>query len=135
MVIYAEGKLKYKTFDDWNGFGLRMPFWGGMMAINMIALTGLPPTSGFIAKFYIFSDLLSSKEFFWLAIIGGINAVISLYYYFRLLKHMYLLKGDNEKTEKPDICLGFIIVLFSTQTLLFYLYWNPLIELLNKIGF
>ena len=134
MVIYAESSLGYKTFDDWNGFGLKVPFWGAMMSLNLIALTGLPPTSGFIAKFYIFSDLISSKEFFWLAIIGGINAVISLYYYFRLLKHMYFLKESDKKIKKPSILLGLVIGLFSVQTLLFYFYWNPLVELFRGIN-
>ena len=134
MVIYAESSLGYKTFDDWNGFGLKVPFWGAMMSLNMIALTGLPPTSGFIAKFYIFSDLIASKEFFWLAIIGGINAVISLYYYFRLLKHMYFLKESDKKIKKPSILLGLVIGLFSVQTLLFYFYWNPLVELFRGIN-
>ncbi len=134
LVIFVENKLRYTDFKDWDGFGLRMPFWGAMMAINMIALTGLPPTSGFIAKFYIFSDLIYSKQFFGLAIIGIINAVISLYYYFKLLKHMYLNKSINDEVAYPGRALGFMIVLFSMQTLLFYFYWNPLIDLLKSIG-
>ena len=133
MVIYAENSLGYKVFDDWDGFGLKMPFWGAMMSINMIALTGLPPTSGFIAKFYIFSDLIGSKEFFWLAIIGGINAVISLYYYFRLLKHMYLLKGSDKKIKPPSLLIGFFIVFLSIQTFLFYFYWNSISGLFKGV--
>ena len=128
------GTGKYKNFEDWNGLGLRMPFWGAMMAINMIALTGLPPTSGFIAKFYIFSDLIASKQFFGLVIIGVINAVISLYYYFRLLKHMYFNKSDNNEIATPEKSLGFIIIAFSIQSLIFYFYWNPLVDLLKNIG-
>ena len=135
MVIYAENSLGYKTFDDWNEFGLKMPFWGAMMSINMISLTGLPPTSGFIAKFYIFSDLIASKEFFWLAIVGGLNAVISLYYYFKLLKHMYLLEGKKEDVKAPAMQLGLIIVIFSVQALLFYIYWNPISQFFKGIIF
>ena len=134
LVIFIENKLGYKNFKEWNGLGLRMPFWGAMMAINMIALTGLPPTSGFIAKFYIFSDLIASKQFFWLVIIGVLNAVISLYYYFKLLKHMYLNESKNDEIANPGKTLGFIIVLFSLQSLIFYFYWNPLVDLLKNIG-
>ena len=134
LVIFIENKLKYTDFKHWDGLGLRMPFWGAMMAINMIALTGLPPTSGFIAKFYIFSDLISSKQFFGLAIIGILNAVISLYYYFKLLKHMYLNKSINDDVVSPSKSLGALIVVFSIQSLIFYFYWNPLIDLLKNIG-
>ena len=126
LVIFIENKLKYENFKDWNGLGLRMPFWGAMMAINMIALTGLPPTSGFIAKFYIFSDLISSKQFFGLVIIGMINAVISLYYYFRLLKHMYLNKSNNNEIATPGKSLGYIIIVFSIQSLIFYFLLEPI---------
>jgi len=133
IVVFAEERYGFKNFNDWNGFGYKVPVLASMMTLNMVALTGLPPTSGFIAKFYIFSDLIGSKEFYWLAIIGAINAVVSLYYYFKLLKHMYLNEPDNDKILESEFGLNFIVVLFSIQSLVFYFYWNPLIEILSKI--
>ena len=103
IVIFAEEKYGFKKFDDWNGFGYKVPILGFMMTLNMIALTGLPPTSGFVAKFYIFSDLIASKSFYWLAIVGAINAVVSLYYYFKLLKHMYLNDSNNDSPTLESI--------------------------------
>ena len=133
IVIFAEERYGFKKFDDWNGFGYRVPVLAAMMALNMIALTGLPPTSGFIAKFYIFSDLIASKEYYWLAIVGAINAVVSLYYYFKLLKHMYLNEPDNSANLESEFSFNFIVILFSIQSLVFYAYWGPLIEIINKI--
>ena len=134
IVVFAEEKYGFKEFSDWDGFGYKNSILAAMMALNMVALTGLPPTSGFIAKFYIFSDLISSKSFYWLAIIGAINAVVSLYYYFKLLKHMYLNEPNNDIEMKSGFDLNFIVVVLSIQTLVFYFYWNPLVELIKKIG-
>ena len=134
IVVFAEERYGFKNFNDWNGFGYKVPVLGSMMTLNMVALTGLPPTSGFIAKFYIFSELIGSKEFYWLAIIGAINAVVSLYYYFKLLKHMYLNEPNNDIEMKSTFNLNFIVVVLSIQTLVFYFYWNPLIEIIKKIG-
>ena len=134
IVVFAEDKYGFKEFSDWDGFGYKNSMLAAMMTLNMIALTGLPPTSGFIAKFYIFSDLIASKSFYWLAIIGAINAVVSLYYYFKLLKHMYLNEPTNNIEMKSSFNLNFIVVLLSIQSLGFYFYWNPLIEIIKKIG-
>ena len=134
IVVFAEEKYGFKRFDDWNGFGYKSPILGFMMTLNMVALTGLPPTSGFIAKFYIFSDLIASKSFYWLAIVGAINAVVSLYYYFKLLKHMYLNDSSNDNSIlESNSSLNFIVAIFSLQSIVFYIYWNPLIEIINKI--
>ena len=47
---------------------------------------------------------------------------------------MYLNKSSNDEVAYPGRALGTIIILFSIQTLLFYFYWNPLIDLLKSIG-
>ena len=132
IVLFVEEKYNFKEFEDWSGFGYKIPLLGIMMTLNMIALTGLPPTSGFIAKFYIFSDLISSKQFYWLAIVGAVNAVVSLYYYFKLVKYMYLIEPKDDTKLSSNFNLNFIIVLFSIQSIAFYIYWNPLIEIIKQ---
>ena len=58
----------------------------------------LASTAGFIGKFYIFASLIKGgSTYYWLVVIGGINSVVSLYYYLKVVKVMYF---EGERTDK-----------------------------------
>ena len=59
------------------------------MAVFLFSLTGLPPFAGFVGKVYLFKAVIE-KDLWWLAVIGVLNSVVSLYYYARIVKAMYL---------------------------------------------
>lgn len=82
---------------DFSGLSKRNPFLALAMAVFLIALIGLPPTAGLWGKVYIFLAAVKGK-LWWLALIGFLNSVISLYYYVNVIRHMYLFEP---KTEKP----------------------------------
>ena len=67
------------------------------LAIFMFALAGIPPTGGFVGKFYIFGALISSKHYT-LAIIGILNSALALYYYLNVVVHMYM-KGEDSPVQ------------------------------------
>ena len=58
VVIIVKNKTGGESFDDYKGLGWEMPFVGAAMTLFMVSLTGLPPTAGFIGKFYIFASLI-----------------------------------------------------------------------------
>jgi NADH-quinone oxidoreductase subunit N len=101
------------------------------MAIFLVSLTGLPPTAGFIGKLYLFAALLEAK-WIWLAVVGALNSVISLYYYARVLRYMFLRDPEG---QSPSISLqrseAILLLIFILPTLLFGLYFGPLVELAN----
>ena len=70
------------------------------MALAVLSLIGLPPSVGFVAKFYLFGSAISSG-LEWLAIVGVLNSVVSAYYYLRILKYIFL--SEPEDDEKIDI--------------------------------
>jgi NADH-quinone oxidoreductase subunit N len=91
VVITVKNKTGGETFDDYKGLGWEMPLIGVAMTIFMVSLTGLPPSAGFVGKFYIFASLIKGgNQFYWLVVAGGINSVVSLYYYFRVVMLMLL---------------------------------------------
>lgn len=90
-----------EELDDFNGLSKRSPFLALTMVVFLISLTGLPPTAGFWGKLWIFLGAVETG-LWWLALIGLINSVISLYYYVNVIRHMYLLEPDTE-TEVPGI--------------------------------
>ena len=106
-----------------------MPFVGAAMTLFMVSLTGLPPTAGFIGKFYIFASLVKGGgSFYWLVVVGGINSVISLYYYLKVVKVMYFDGERNDKTLLPSKVLTGMLVVTAFPSLLFGIYWNPIAD-------
>ena len=133
MVLFASNKLNAVKVDDWNGLAFRTPILSAFMVISLVSLAGLPPTSGFIGKVYLFRSLFYDKEFFWLAIVGILNSVVSLYYYFRIVKAMYFKKSEETSMINAHPVIYWSIILLSSQNLIFYLYWSDLYEFLLSI--
>jgi len=83
------------NLDDYSGLGTKNPGLALAMAIFMFSLTGIPPTAGFIGKFYLFRAVVHA-DLIWLAIVGVITTLISAYYYLRIIVIMYMRPGDPE---------------------------------------
>lgn len=131
VVMLVAGKTGKEDIDSYKGLGYRSPLLGVAMVIFFISLTGLPPTAGFIGKLYLFAALLDAR-WIWLAIVGAINSVVSLYYYVRVLRNMFLRdpEGDvSELTFTPrQLAILFLLLI---PTLLFGLYFSPIVDLAN----
>jgi len=128
VVITVKNNTGGETFDDYRGLGWEMPLIGVVMTIFMVSLTGLPPSAGFVGKFYIFASLIKAgEEFYWLVIAGGINSVISLYYYFRVVKVMYFEGKSNESITHPPTVMSTMLLLTAVPSVLFGIYWKPIV--------
>ena len=127
VVIIVKNKTGGESFDDYKGLGWEMPFVGAAMTLFMVSLTGLPPTAGFIGKFYIFASLIKGgSTYYWLVVIGGINSVVSLYYYLKVVKVMYF---EGERTDKilfPSNVLTGTLIFTAVPSLFLGIYWNPI---------
>ena len=134
VVIYVQGKFGGENFKDFDGLGWKMPFIGIVMTLFMVALTGLPPTSGFIGKFYIFAAVIEAgPDYYWLAFVGVINSVVSLYYYIRVVKHMYLSGERSDSIAMPSSKLVIIVLLFlAIPTFVFGWYFGPVANWVNE---
>jgi NADH-quinone oxidoreductase subunit N len=82
------------ALDDYAGLGARRPGLALAMALFMLSLTGLPPTVGFIGKFYVFQAALEAG-YLWLALIGVLTSLVSAYYYLRVIVIMYMREGEG----------------------------------------
>ena len=133
MVIFMSNQYKAENIDDWKGIGFKSPVLSVFMVLNLVSLAGLPPTSGFVGKVYLFRGLFYDKEFLWLGIIAVLNSVISLYYYFKIVKSMYFYESDNRKTAKAHPVIYWSIILLSAQNILFYMYWSNLYNYITDL--
>ena len=134
VLIYVQSEFGGETFDDFNNLGWKMPFIGAVMTLFMVALTGLPPTAGFIGKFYIFAAVIEAgSEYYWLAFVGVINSVVSLYYYIRVVKHMYLVGDRSESIGMPSSKLvTLLLVVLAIPTFIFGWYFGPVTDWIGQ---
>ena len=84
-----------QDLDEYRGLGYRRPFQGGVLALAMFALAGIPPTAGFMGKFFIFTAALREGETA-LAVIGILSAVVSVFYYLRVVVTLYMRPAETE---------------------------------------
>jgi NADH-quinone oxidoreductase subunit N len=88
--------------DDYAGLGRTNPFAAGAFSLALISLAGIPLTGGFMGKFYIFSAAIQNG-YIGLAVIGVLNSLVSVYYYFRLMVVMYMREPDAQAAEPETI--------------------------------
>ncbi len=86
--------------------------------VFMLSLGGIPPTAGFMGKFWLFSAAIDA-HYNWLAVIGVLNSAISLYYYVRIVVFMYLKKEalGSEPTTSPTLAVVLGVTVFATLVL------------------
>jgi NADH-quinone oxidoreductase subunit N len=84
---------------DYSGLGYKYPLLGVGLAIFMFSLAGIPPTVGFMGKFYIFASAIK-EGYLGLAIMGVINSLLSAYYYLRVLVALYM--ADEVFSVRPS---------------------------------
>jgi NADH-quinone oxidoreductase subunit N len=112
--------------EDFEGLSRRAPFWAFAMFVFLLSLGGIPPTAGFLGKYYLFAAAVQSG-YGWLAIIAVLMSAVSMFYYLRLVVAMYLKEGkDAEVAITPSLKL--VAGLSLAVTLIFGLYPPPLIE-------
>ena len=129
VVITVKNKTGGETFDDYKGLGWEMPLIGVVMTIFMVSLTGLPPSAGFVGKFYIFASLIKGgNQFYWLVVVGGINSVISLYYYFRVVKVMFLEGERKDTILQPPTVMACMLLATAIPTVILGIYWTPVAD-------
>ncbi|MGE5461794.1 MAG: NADH-quinone oxidoreductase subunit N [Syntrophothermus sp.] len=107
----AEGRgLEIK---DYAGLGRKYPALAAAMTIFMLSLIGLPPTLGFVGKFYLFSSVIAGG-FYGLAIIGVLTSLISAYYYLRVVVTMYMQDGEPVRSKESFLDLTTALTAVAT---------------------
>ena len=131
ITTFVSDKYGNDNFDRFRGLIFRYPLMTIIMAMVMFSLAGVPPLSGFVAKFNIFAALVA-KKYYTLAVIAGVNSVISLYYYLKIVKLMIL-----KEQESNDIIGGFgvanqtIIITLAVPVLFLGIFWSKLLVIVN----
>ena len=134
VMAIAEVNGGDESITAFKGLGRRAVVTGVVMTLFLVSLAGLPPTAGFVGKFYIFAALVrTGGTWNWvLAVVGVLNSVVSLFYYARVMRAMYL--EDAEVADAIDVrkIFGATSIALAVPTLIIGVYWGPLYDLVAR---
>jgi NADH-quinone oxidoreductase subunit N len=112
---------------DLSGLYFRRPVAASLMLLFMLSLGGIPPTAGFMGKFWIFGAAIDGG-FVWLAVIGVLNSAVSLYYYIRVVVFMFIKEEAIGSVPALSPALVTVLVVAALGTLYFGVYPASLFE-------
>jgi NADH-quinone oxidoreductase subunit N len=121
VVLLRRRDVIGDELKDFSGLSSRNPFAAFAMLLFMLSLGGIPPTAGFMGKFWLFGAAIDAG-YVWLAVIGVLNSAISLYYYIRLVVFMYLRKETmgSEPVAGPSLTFALVVAVAATIVLGIY---------------
>src|SRR5437660_6149799 len=118
VVVLRRQEIAGDELKDFSGLAFRNPFAAFAMLLFMLSLGGIPPTAGFMGKFWLFSAAIDA-QYYWLAVIGVLNSAVSLYYYIRIVVFMYVKKETlgSEPTTSPALAVVLAVAVAATLVL------------------
>jgi NADH-quinone oxidoreductase subunit N len=117
------------ALDDYAGLGRKYPLLAASMAVCMLSFTGVPPTLGFMGKFYLFRTVIEGG-YLGLALIGVFTSLISAYYYLRVIVIMYM--RDGEPMVRKEFWVQFTAAAAAVLVVVLSLAAGPLLNLASK---
>jgi len=127
VVLLRRQDVIGDELKDFSGLHIRNPFAAFAMLLFMLSLGGIPPTAGFMGKFWLFSAAIDA-QYYWLAVIGVLNSAISLYYYIRIVVFMYVKKETLGSQPASNPALTAVLVVTVVATLVLGVYPRLLFE-------
>jgi NADH-quinone oxidoreductase subunit N len=137
-VMAVRARAGRESISEYRGLGSADPFLAATLAVFLFSLTGLPPLGGFIAKFYLFAAVLGTglPLFYVVVLIGVLNSAVSLYYYARVVKAMYLESAEADAPSAPRSSPGYRLLLGTLviPTVLLGIWWAPLSDTIDGLS-
>ena len=109
IVNNATGKI---NIDDYKGFYQTNPKLSLVMLLSLFSLAGIPPVAGFFGKFFLFAAA-AVQGYYWLVLIAVVNTIVSLYYYLRVVKAMFIDRDENPIASIKSDTLTRVSVMIS----------------------
>jgi NADH-quinone oxidoreductase subunit N len=123
-----------RTFEDYNGLGTRAPMACVAMTVFMFSLAGLPPFGGFFSKYALFYAAVESG-FWWLAAVGAVNSALSLFYYSRVVKAVWIEDpAEDLSLGRRPVGLYVAVIGAALATLLLLPAFGPVVETAQTVA-
>ncbi len=121
IVMMRRQDVVGDELKDFAGLHVRHPLAAFAMLLFMLSLGGIPPTAGFMGKFWLFGAAIEAG-YVWLAVIGVLNSAVSLYYYIRIVVFMYVKPptAGSQPAMSPSLSLALAVAVVATLVLGIY---------------
>lgn len=127
VILMCKKGQRDDQIADFTGLARTNPWAAFALVIFFLSLAGIPPTGGFVGKFYIFAAAIEAK-LFWLTVIGVLTSTVSVYYYFRVTMLMYMREPPRPITLSVSPSLVLALALMVAATLAIGIYPRPFID-------
>jgi NADH-quinone oxidoreductase subunit N len=121
-----------EEIGSYRGLGSEAPLLCVAMAMFLFSLIGIPPFAGFVGKVYLFAAVIA-KGMYWLAVVAALNTVISLYYYLRIVRAMFLESGVRPTRLQISSGSHAVLIALLIPTVGLGVYWQPLASIVSLI--
>lgn len=129
ITSYLSDMYGTDSYDVFRGLIYKHPLMAVIMVAVLFSLAGLPPFSGFVAKFNIF-NIIIEKKYYGIAIVAAVNSVIALYYYLKLAKTMIFGQADGEEKVLGFTAANQAVIVFLFIPVLFLgIFWEKVMTI------
>lgn len=122
-------KMKDYTFEGFNGLARTQPVLAATTTVFLLSLAGIPLTIGFFAKYFMLASAVKSGSHLWLVFFAILMAVVSVYYYFRVIQSMYFKEGAAE-TEPVTTGFRWLLIGVAVVIILLGIFPNMVLQYL-----
>ncbi|MBI5409341.1 MAG: NADH-quinone oxidoreductase subunit N [Nitrospirae bacterium] len=129
IMLRREG-FQGENLEDYMGLAKSHPLASALMLIFMFSLTGIPPTAGFIGKFYVFMEAINAG-YTYLAVIAVIFSVISAFFYLRIVMYMYMKDPKEEVALTMSPTMSFALAVTAVMVLIIGIFPSFLLNLVR----
>jgi NADH-quinone oxidoreductase subunit N len=119
VALLGTAERPHDQLRDFAGLSKARPGLAGLLTVFLLSLGGFPPTAGFIGKWYIFNAAVQEGHY-WLAIIGVLTSVVSVFFYLRIIVMMYMTE-EAAGAVRPRVSLPSMLALGFALVATFYL--------------
>ncbi len=129
-IIAISQRIGSDQIRDYAGMWKRSPILALALAFCLVSLAGIPPTAGFFAKIYIFNAGIRA-DLLWLVVIGVLNSIVSIYYYWGVIKQMFLGEPEDRSEVTATAPIALAVGITAAGVLVFGILPMPLISAAN----
>ena len=126
IMLRREG-FKGEDLSDYEGLAKNHPLAAALMLVFMFSLTGIPPTAGFIAKFYVFMEVIKTGHIL-LAVIAVLFSVASAFFYLRVVMYMYMKEPRGEVILTTSAPIGIALAVTALIVIAFGIFPSYLLD-------
>lgn len=128
LIALRRQDLPGENLDDLAGLMRKHPWHAVLMLIFMLSLAGIPPTAGFVGKYYIFLSLLQTGHYA-LAVLAALYVAVAIYYYLRIVRSMFIDEPADRVPVASSAGLRLALGITGVMTLLVGVYPEPFLRL------